>query len=83
MTTSTGAKSPLYRKNQPPHRANRLSAAAAARWLEFGRFRVLLRQRLPRVRVPLFKVNLVGSKDRANVLGRCRNGGPLPEGNKR
>jgi DNA-binding winged helix-turn-helix (wHTH) protein len=46
MTTSNGAKSPLYRKNQPPHRANRLSAAAAEPSLEFGRFRVLLRQRL-------------------------------------
>ena len=46
MTTGTGAKSPLYRKSQPPHRANRLSAAAAEPSLEFGRFRVLLRQRL-------------------------------------
>ena len=77
MTASTGAKSPLYRKNQPPHRANRLIAAAAQRSLEFGRFRVLLRQRLPRVRVTPFEVNLVDSKDTANILGRCRNGGPL------
>ena len=46
MTTSTGAKSPLYRKDQPSHRSNRLSAAAAEPSLEFGRFRVLLRQRL-------------------------------------
>ena len=45
MTTSTRAASALYRKNQP-HRANRSSAAAAEPSLEFGRFRVLLRQRL-------------------------------------
>jgi hypothetical protein len=83
MTTNTGAKSPLYRENQPPHRANRLIAAAALRSLEFGRYRVLPRQRLPRVRVTLFKVNPIGSKDTANVLGRSRNGGPLPEGNRR
>jgi len=39
--------------------------------------------RMVRVRVTLFKVNSVGSKDTANVLGRCCNGGPLLEGNKR
>ena len=83
MTTSTGAESPLYRKNQPLDRANRLIAAAALRSLEFGRYRVLPLQRLPRVRVTLLKVNLVGPKDTANVLGRCCNGGPLLEGNKR
>jgi hypothetical protein len=83
MTTSTGAESPLYRKNQPLHRANRLIAAAALRSLEFGRYRVLPRQRLPRVRETLFKVNLIAPRDTANVLGRCRNGGPLLEGNKR
>ena len=64
MTMGTGAKSPPYRKSQPPHRANRLSAAAAERSLEFDRFRVLLRQSLPPVRVAM-----------ANVVGRCRNGG--------
>ena len=46
MTTSTRAGSARSRKNQPPHRANRLRAAAAEPSLEFGRFRVLLRQRL-------------------------------------
>lgn len=46
MTTSTRDESALHRKNQPPHRANRLSGAAAEPSLEFGRFRVLLRQRL-------------------------------------
>ena len=46
MTTSTRAGAALYRKNQPSHRANRLSAEAAEPSLEFGRFRVLLRQRL-------------------------------------
>jgi DNA-binding winged helix-turn-helix (wHTH) protein len=46
MTTSTGAESALYRKNQPPQRVNGLSAAAAEPSLEFGRFRVLLRQRV-------------------------------------
>jgi DNA-binding winged helix-turn-helix (wHTH) protein len=46
MTTSTGAETGLYRKNQPRHRANRWSAAAAEPTLEFGRFRVMLRQRL-------------------------------------
>jgi DNA-binding winged helix-turn-helix (wHTH) protein len=46
MTTSTGAESTAYRENQPPRRANRFSAAAAEPSLEFGRFRVLLRQRL-------------------------------------
>ncbi|HEY1960884.1 MAG TPA: winged helix-turn-helix domain-containing protein [Rhizomicrobium sp.] len=46
MTTSTGAEPALSRKNQPPRRANQRSAAAAEPSLEFGRFRVLLRQRL-------------------------------------
>jgi DNA-binding winged helix-turn-helix (wHTH) protein len=46
MKTSTGAECALYRKNQPPHGANRLVAAAAEPTLEFGRFRVMLRQRL-------------------------------------
>ena len=46
MTTSTGAESAVYRKNQPPRRANQWSAQAAEPSLEFGRFRVLLRQRL-------------------------------------
>ena len=71
MTTSTGAKSPLYRKSQPTHQANRLSAAAAERSLEFDRFRVLLRQPLPPVRVAM-----------ANVVGRCRNGGPSLAGDR-
>ena len=46
MTTSTGAGSAMYCKNQPPRRANQWSSAAAEPSLEFGRFRVLLRQRL-------------------------------------
>jgi DNA-binding winged helix-turn-helix (wHTH) protein len=46
MTTSIGAESAMYRKNQPPRRANQWSSAAAEPSLEFGRFRVLLRQRL-------------------------------------
>jgi hypothetical protein len=71
MRTSTGTKSPPYRKSQPPHRANRLSAAAAQRSLEFDRFRVLLRQSLPPVRVAM-----------ANVVGRCRNGGPSLAGDQ-
>jgi DNA-binding response OmpR family regulator len=41
-----GAESAMHRKNQPPRRANQWSAAAAEPSLEFGRFRVLLRQRL-------------------------------------
>ena len=36
----------MYRKHQPPRRANQWSSAAAEPSLEFGRFRVLLRQRL-------------------------------------
>jgi DNA-binding winged helix-turn-helix (wHTH) protein len=36
----------MYRKNQPPRRANQWNSAAAEPSLEFGRFRVLLRQRL-------------------------------------
>jgi hypothetical protein len=71
MTTGTGAKSPLYPKSQPPHRANRLSAAAAVRSLEFDRFRMVLRQPLPPVRVAM-----------ANVVGRCRNGGPSLAGDQ-
>ena len=46
MTTSTGTESAMYRKNQTPRRANQWSSAAAEPSLEFGRFRVLLRQRL-------------------------------------
>ena len=46
MTTSTGAGSAMYRKNQPPRRANQWNSAAAEPPLEFGRFRVLLQQRL-------------------------------------
>ena len=46
MTTSTGAESAMYRKSQPPRRANQWSAASVEPSLEFGRFRVLLRQRL-------------------------------------
>ena len=46
MTTSTGAGSAMYRKNQPPRRANQWNSAAAEPPLEFGRYRVLLRQRL-------------------------------------
>ena len=46
MTTSTGAESAMYRTNQPPRRANQWSSASAEPSLEFGRFRVLLRQRL-------------------------------------
>jgi hypothetical protein len=71
MRTSTGTKSPPYRKSQPPHRASRLSAAAAQRSLEFDRLRVLLRQPLPPVRVAV-----------AIVVGRCRNGGPSLAGDQ-
>lgn len=52
--------------------ANRLSAAAAKPSLEFDRFQVLLRQPPPPLRVAT-----------GNLLGRCRNGGPLLEGIKR
>ena len=44
MTTSSCARPAPYREN-PPHRANRSSPAAADAMLEFGRFRVLLRRR--------------------------------------
>ena len=71
MTTSTGAESTAYPESQPPQQANRLSAAAAEPSLEFGRFQALLRQPLPPVRAAT-----------ANVVERCRNGGPLLEGNK-
>lgn len=43
--TSTYAEPALYRKNLPPHRTNKSSAAITGAALEFGRFRVLLRQR--------------------------------------
>jgi DNA-binding winged helix-turn-helix (wHTH) protein len=46
MTTSTGIKYAMYRKNQPPCRVNQWSSAVAEPSLAFGRFRVLLRQRL-------------------------------------
>src|SRR5712672_1373973 len=45
MTTHTYAEPALDREKQPPHGANRSSLAAADAALEFGRFRVLLRQR--------------------------------------
>jgi DNA-binding response OmpR family regulator len=45
MTTNTCTKAALYRENPPPHGANRSSRAGAEATLEFGRFRVLLRQR--------------------------------------
>jgi len=45
MPTITYAKPALYREKPPPHGANRSSRAAAEATLEFGRFRVLLRQR--------------------------------------
>jgi DNA-binding winged helix-turn-helix (wHTH) protein len=45
MTTKTYTNPALYRQNPPPHDANRSSRAAAEATLEFGRFRVLLRQR--------------------------------------
>src|ERR1700738_2327008 len=45
MTTSSYARPAPYRENPPPHRANRSSPAAADAMLEFGRFRILLRQR--------------------------------------
>jgi DNA-binding winged helix-turn-helix (wHTH) protein len=44
MTTTISARPVLYRKNPPPHGANRSSPAADA-VLEFGRFRILLRRR--------------------------------------
>jgi len=45
MTTTTGAETALYRENLPLNSADRPSKAAAGETLEFGRFRVLLRQR--------------------------------------
>src|ERR1700694_2936321 len=45
MRTSSYVRSAPYRENPPPHGANRSSPAAADAMLEFGRFRILLRQR--------------------------------------
>ena len=45
MTTTTGAETALYREHPPLNSADRPSKAAAEETLEFGRFRVLLRQR--------------------------------------
>ena len=45
MTTTISARPVLYRKNPPPHGANRSSPVAADAILEFGRFCVLLRRR--------------------------------------
>src|SRR6266849_7687208 len=45
MTTNTYAEPALYRENPPAHGANRWRLATADTTLEFGRFRVLLRQR--------------------------------------
>ena len=45
MTTTTGAETALYRENLPLNSVDRPSKAAAGGTLEFGRFRVLLRQR--------------------------------------
>ena len=45
MTTNTDAEPALYRENPSPHNASWLSPTAADATLEFGRFRVLLRQR--------------------------------------
>jgi DNA-binding winged helix-turn-helix (wHTH) protein len=45
MTMNTDAEPALYHQNPPPHRANRSRLAAADTTLEFGHFRVLLRQR--------------------------------------
>jgi DNA-binding winged helix-turn-helix (wHTH) protein len=45
MTTKVSAEPALHRENLPPNGANPSSPAAAEGTLEFGRFRVLLRQR--------------------------------------
>src|SRR5216683_2580774 len=45
MTTNTYAEPALYRENPPAHGANRSRLATADTTLEFGRFRVQLRQR--------------------------------------
>jgi DNA-binding response OmpR family regulator len=45
MTTSSYARPTLYRENPPPHGANRSNSTATDATLEFGPFRVLLRQR--------------------------------------
>jgi DNA-binding winged helix-turn-helix (wHTH) protein len=45
MTTNSYAKRALYRQNPPPHSADRSSRATVDATLEFGRFRVLLRER--------------------------------------
>jgi DNA-binding winged helix-turn-helix (wHTH) protein len=45
MTTNGYTEHAVYRENPPPHGADRSSPAATDAALEFGRFRVLLRQR--------------------------------------
>ena len=45
MTTNSYAKPALYRQNPPPHSTDQSSRAVADATLEFGRFRVLLRER--------------------------------------
>lgn len=45
MTTNVSTKPLLSRENRPTYDANRSSRAAADATLEFGRFRVLLRER--------------------------------------
>jgi DNA-binding winged helix-turn-helix (wHTH) protein len=45
VTTSFGGRHALSRENSPPRRANPSLRPAADAMLEFGRFRVLLRQR--------------------------------------
>ena len=45
MTMNTDAEPAPYHQNPPPHRANRSRLEAADTTLEFGHFRVLLRQR--------------------------------------
>jgi DNA-binding winged helix-turn-helix (wHTH) protein len=45
MTTNSYAKPALYRQNPPPHSSDQSSRAVADATLEFGRFRVLLRER--------------------------------------
>ena len=44
MTTNTDAEAAVYREN-PPHGVNRSNPTVAGATLEFGRFRLLLRQR--------------------------------------
>jgi len=45
MTMNVSARPALHRENPPPDGASRSSPSAAEATLEFGRFRVLLRQR--------------------------------------